>query len=118
MDQPEKAIERRRSPRVEVLDRLQGHVRPLELPIALLNLSLEGFLMQASTDYPRGEIYEFRFSMADHDPIVLSARVVHTMRATAGPVASYLIGLEFVDRGVPVCDRLIESLAGRLPRLA
>jgi hypothetical protein len=55
--------------------------------------------------------------MADHPPIILSARVMHTMRATAGLVASFLVGLEFVDRSDPACEKQIEALVGRLPRL-
>ena len=109
-------IERRRRPRVEVLERLHGHVRPLDVPITPLNLSQDGFLMQAPIHYPVGEIHEFRFTMDDRDPIVLRARVVHEMRATMGLITSHLIGLEFVDRGDSVCEQAIESLVGLLPR--
>jgi PilZ domain len=118
MNPKEVEIKRRRSPRVEVFERLQGRIRPLDIPITLLNLSQDGFLMQAPMHYPTGGIHEFSFTMADHDPIVLSARVVHGMRATAGQVASHMIGLEFVDRGVPACEQGIASLVARLPRLS
>jgi hypothetical protein len=117
MKPPEVKIERRRSPRVEVVEQIHGHIRPLDIPITLLNLSQDGFLMLSLMNYPVGEIHEFRFAIADHDPIVLSARVVHGMRAPAGNATSHLIGLEFVDRGVSVCEKKIKSLVARLPQL-
>jgi PilZ domain-containing protein len=107
-------IERRRSPRVDVVERVQGYVRPLDTPIGLLNINESGFLVQAPIDYPIGEIHEFGFRTPG-DPIVLSARVVHTMRATTQQGLSYLIGLEFVDRGTPSGEHAIQTLLARVP---
>src|SRR6476619_7533363 len=49
--------ERRRYPRIEILGRIKGVVRPLDVPITLLNLSLGGFLMQTPMEYRVGEIH-------------------------------------------------------------
>lgn len=107
-------IERRRSPRVEVLGRIDGQGGPLNVPVTLLNISLSGFMMQAPVDYPLGHILEFRFTVAEGDPIVLRARVVHVMRATGDQATSYVSGLEFAERDTPDFEHTLQSLFSRL----
>jgi hypothetical protein len=100
-------IEGRRSPRIDVWERIAGEVGPDSAPVTLLNLSLGGCLMQAPVEYPLGHTLEFRVKAAAKAPIAIRARVVHTMRATAGEVTSYISGLEFLDRN-PGLDRALE----------
>src|SRR5437764_14289305 len=104
--------ERRRSPRIELVEHIHGQLTPLDVPITLLNMSQGGFLLQAPQTFPIGEIHEFRFSPAPGDRVVLRARIVHAMRATAGGVTSYVVGLEFMDRGTAAAEQAIESLVG------
>ena len=107
-------IDARSSPRIDVLDRVTGEVGPDNVRVTLLNLSLGGCLMQAHVEHPPGETLELRVAAAERDPIVIRARVVHAMRATAGEVTFYISGLEFLDRGSPACDQALESLLGLL----
>ena len=106
--------ERRRYPRVEILGRIKGVVRPLDVPITLLNLSLGGFLMQTPMEYRVGEIHEFQFTMGDKEPLIVRARIAHTMRATVDHEAVYLFGLEFVDRATGAADAPVQSLVSAL----
>jgi PilZ domain len=106
--------ERRRSPRLEILGRIQGIVRPLDVPIRLLNLGLGGFLMQTPNQFAIGEIHEFQFTVSKQDPIVLRARIAHAMRVTVDHVPLYAFGLEFVDGDTPAGRAAIESLVSVL----
>jgi PilZ domain-containing protein len=106
--------ERRRFPRIEILGRIQGKIRPLDVPITLLNLSLGGFLMQTTTEYRVGEIHEFQLTMHRRDPIMLRARIAHAMRVTAEGGPLYLFGLEFVAGDARPSQHAIESLVSAL----
>jgi hypothetical protein len=107
-------IERRRYPRLEILGRIKGVVRPLDVPITLLNLSLGGFLMQTPMEYHVGEIHEFQFTMGDKEPLILRARIAHAMRATVDHEPVYLFGLEFVDRDTRTAGEPVQSLMSAL----
>jgi Tfp pilus assembly protein PilZ len=106
--------ERRRYPRIEILGRVHGSVRPLNVSITLLNLSLGGFLMQTPMQYHIGETHEFQFTMAEQNPVVVRARIAHAMRVTVQHDPLYLFGLEFVDADVRETQHAIESLVSAL----
>jgi hypothetical protein len=106
--------ERRRYPRIEILGRVKGVVRPLDVSITLLNLSLGGFLMQTPIEYRVGEIHEFQFTMVEKEPLIVRARIAHAMRATVDHKPLYLFGLEFVDRATPTGDEPVQSLMSAL----
>ena len=98
----------------EILGRIKGVVRPLDVPITLLNLSLGGFLMQTPMEYRIGEIHEFQFTMGDKEPLIVRARIAHAIRATVDHEAVYLFGLEFVDRDTGTADAPVQSLVSAL----
>jgi hypothetical protein len=87
-------IDRRRSARVEVLGRLRGHLRALGLPLTLMNLSEDGFLMEAPIQFLIGGSHEFRFTARGQPPVVLTARAIHT-KSERG---IHVVGMEFEDR--------------------
>src|SRR5262249_1275229 len=105
-------FDRRHRSRVEVLERVQGELRALAMPVALLNLSQGGFLMQVPVAFTVGGCHDFRFTALGTNPIVLSARVIHTTSATDGS-AAYLVGLEFVEVDENT-ERDIDALIGLL----
>jgi len=115
LNQMSTPIERRRYPRIEILGRVKGVVRPLDVQITLLNLSLGGFLMQTPNEYHLGETHEFQLTMAQTDPIVVSARIAHVMRVTVEHKPLFLCGLEFVDSSA--ANSRIESLLSALQDL-
>jgi hypothetical protein len=96
------------------MGRIQGVVRPLDVQITLLNLSLGGFLMQTPNDYQVGEIHEFQLTMTGKEPIIVRARIAHAMRVTVDHGPLFLFGLEFVDAGTGPNEQAIESLVSTL----
>jgi hypothetical protein len=85
----------------------------MNVPLKLLNLSYGGFLMQVGHHFQIGDVHEFRFNIGD-EPIVLSARVVHEIRTSAGGETSCVVGLEFVDCGTEAQQQAIAALVGLL----
>ena len=74
--------DRRRSTRVEVVEAIEGHIRPQNIPITLLNVSHGGFLMQSRVGYAVDEQHKFRFTIPGEVPMVLRGRIAHVMRVT------------------------------------
>ena len=78
--------------------------------MALLNLSAGGFLMQTPIELPVGTVEGFRLTTSFGAAIAVRARVVRALRVGSGEGASYVLGLEFVDRQ----DRAINDLVALL----
>jgi hypothetical protein len=85
--------------------------------VTLLNISEGGFLMSAPSDFPERAIWEFRFGLANADPLVMRGRIAHTMRTTSAGEVAYIVGVEFVDDGSEAhaadVRRLIRAAQGR-----
>src|ERR1700680_2840896 len=103
--------ERRRTPRVEVLGRIHGRMVALDVPITVLEIGRGGFLMRTTVDFPIGATHEFRFTSANCVPLVLHARIVHTLRTSGGGnLGSYVMGLEFSDPDIAELEQAFDSL--------
>jgi hypothetical protein len=102
--------ERRRSPRVELLHHIRGYLCPHDVPITLLNVSRGGFLIRAPITYPIGYVHQFRFTVPDRPAVEVRGRIVHTLHATTDGQPSFIIGLEFEDRGSVLAELSIEAL--------
>jgi len=90
-------VQRRRYPRLEVSARIHGHDVPLNIPITVLDISQGGVAIETDMTFPIGELHEFRFTPVMGEPLVISARVVHSLRATGLTGAPcYFSGFEFV----------------------
>ena len=101
---------RRRAPRVEVSSGVVGQLTTRDAPIALLNLSAGGFLMQTPIELAVGAVEGFRLTTSLGAAIAVRARVVRALRVGAGDGASYVIGLEFVDRQNRAINDLVALL--------
>jgi PilZ domain len=106
--------DRRNSPRLEVLHRIHGKLRALDIPVRLLNLSYGGFLMEGPLEFTLGGTHDFRFTMPRKTPVVLLARVIHISRRMDTPAPTYVAGLEFEDQDDAAVSAAIESLVSRL----
>jgi hypothetical protein len=92
-----KGVERRRYPRVEVVGVLRGHNSALDVPIVVLDMSAGGLAVQTSVMFPVGAVNNFRLTPDGGEPVMITGRIVHSLRAS-GPEGSthYIIGVEFV----------------------
>jgi len=90
--------ERRRSPRIELLGELYGHVVALDVPLTVRDMSLTGLLIEAPVAFPVGAVHQFSLMLGDDSSIVLSGRVCRCRAIErADDVAWFESGIEFVD---------------------
>jgi hypothetical protein len=109
------SIERRRSPRVEILDRIHGHVTSLDVPVIVREMSLGGMSLQTTFAFPDGAVHEFRLMLGDGSPVVLRGRVVRC-REEAAPDGStmFVSGVQFLDEEPPEGDSPVGGLMDKI----
>jgi PilZ domain len=103
--------DRRRTPRVAVLQRIHCELVAQNVPLTLINLSLGGFLIECPIDLRIGTVREFRFRTASAQTVTFRARVVRRLCISSGPKALYGIGLVFIDEGHATASAVGELMA-------
>jgi hypothetical protein len=90
--------ERRRSPRIEILGRIHGHVASIDVPVTVREISLGGLSFATTMSFPIGAVHEFRLTLGDESFVVLRGRVVRSLEGAA-PDGSriYVTGVQFID---------------------
>jgi PilZ domain len=91
--------ERRRSVRVDVLSQVEAHAVPHAQPLSLLELSLTGLSVDATSPFEIGVVTKFRLSLdSERRSVFVQARVRHCTLQSAKPggLAIYRVGFEFV----------------------
>lgn len=105
--------DRRRSPRIEILDRLHGHVVSLNTPVRVREMSLGGMSIETSFAFPEGAFHEFRMRMGDDSIVLLKGRVIRCReQVDADGVVIYISGVQFVDDDPP--DTAVENLIDKM----
>lgn len=89
--------DRRRSPRVEVLGKLQGQVVSLDVPIRVREISLGGMSIETQQGFSTGAVQEFLLTLGDGSSVELSGRVVYSRLTTDAERTFYVSGIQFVD---------------------
>ena len=107
--------ERRRSPRIEILGRLYGHVVSLGLPIVVVEMSLGGCAIQTAIEFPLGAVHEFNLTLGDGSSVVVRGQAVHSKNVAAeDEEPSYLTGIQFIDDdGTEGGDTTVTSASAR-----
>jgi len=94
--------ERRSSPRIELLDRLHGHIASLGTSVRVREMSLGGMSIETPFELPEGDLHEFRLTLGDDSTVLLRGRVTRCrLVQTAEGVASYISGVQFIDEEQP-----------------
>jgi len=90
--------DRRLDVRLEVAGGLRARVvDDSDRPVAVREVSLGGFSIQAPMAFALGSTHEFEFDVDAHEPLRLRARVAHCRRVKgAADVATYIAGFAFV----------------------
>ena len=90
------SIDRRRSPRIELLGRLHGHVVSLDVPVIVREISLGGMAVETTFSFPVGVVHEFRLTLGDGAHVVLRGQARHS-RQVSGRGETFVTGFQFVD---------------------
>ena len=92
------SIERRRSPRVVMLDRAQGRAVSLDLAVTVRDMSLGGMSIETVFPFPEGATHEFSLTLGDGSAVLLRGRAVRSRSETSGDGSlRYVTGIQFVD---------------------
>src|SRR5262245_6580017 len=90
--------DRRRSPRIEILERLHGHVASLDVAVKVREMSLGGMGIETDFPFPVGAVHDFRLTLGDGSTVVLRGTVLRCRKETdAEGKALYISGVQFVD---------------------
>jgi len=88
--------ERRHSPRIEILDELQGHVIALDEPVEIRELGVGGFTMVTRCPFLIGSIHSFRL-VRGPGSVVIRGRIIHRRGLFERDTTIYLSGVQFID---------------------
>jgi hypothetical protein len=105
-------LERRRFPRIEILNRIHGHVTAFDVFVTVRDISLGGMSVETAFPFPEGALHEFRLTMGQQAQAVVQGRVLRSrehVRGDGGRV--YISGIEFVEQVPPgVIAEMIEKI--------
>jgi hypothetical protein len=107
--------ERRRAPRLQVLDRIQGQLVSLPLPVKLRDLGPLGFSVESALPFPQGVRRVFLFTTARGLQVIIEGAVVHS-RSDDADDARYVTGFRFVHSRLTDTDAdvtvLLDAMSG------
>ena len=115
---PNGVAEGRRAPRLELMERIHGHLTSLDIEVSVREISLGGLAVDAPLRFPTGAIHEFRLTLGDGSKVMVRGRVAHcTPRVdeTTGE-QSFLTGFEFLDEQ-PESAEPIENVVDKVATL-
>jgi hypothetical protein len=91
-------MERRRTPRIRIVDTLSGRTTVGETPVRVRDFSLGGMAIEIARELPAGSVHEFLLLLGDSSVVELRGRVVRcSSLSTANEPPLYACGIEFVD---------------------
>lgn len=106
--------ERRRYPRVTILEELHSQFVSLDVPVRTCEMSLGGFSIEAPVSFPVGAEHEFLFTREDGLFVLLTARAMHCRQAPKRKGGDlHVTGFEFVREDART-TRAVEDLLERL----
>lgn len=89
-------VERRRYPRIEILNRIHGHIAAFDVFVTVREMSVGGMSFETSFSFPTDVVHDFRLTLGDMTTTV-QGRVLRCrehVRSDGGRV--FISGLEFL----------------------
>jgi len=115
---PNGVSESRRAPRLELMERIHGHLTSLDVQVSVREISLGGLAVESELRFPDGAVHEFRLTLGDGSQVLVRARVAHSTPRTdeATGAARFLTGFEFLE-DQPQDSGPIEELVDKVTSL-
>jgi len=108
------ASERRRFPRISILEQVHSQFVSLDVPVLTCDVSAGGFAIKTTIAFPAGDEHEFLFTREDGVSLLVTGRAVHSEPVVTSTGASaHLTGFEFVLEDPRTC-RAVEDLIEQL----
>jgi hypothetical protein len=106
-------LERRQSPRLEVLGTLHGQIVPLRIAITVREIGFGGFSIETVFPLPVEATHDFRFTLRSGSTVTVRGRVMHCREEARGSTPIYVAGLQFVD-ALPARRRKAHTLVNEV----
>jgi len=90
--------DRRRSPRVEVIGKVQGRVVSNDVAIVVREMSLGGMSIESETAFELGGVTDFMLMLGDGAGVEIYGRAVYTRPIEGAATPRFLTGIQFVDQ--------------------
>jgi hypothetical protein len=114
---PNGVAESRRAPRLELMERIHGHLTSINVEVHVREISLGGLSVDAPLRFPAGAVHEFRLTLGDGSQVMVRGRVAHSTPRTDETTGaqSFLTGFEFLEEqpqeSAPI-EHLVEKVSG------
>jgi hypothetical protein len=110
--------ENRKAPRLELMERIHGHLTSLDVKVVVREISLGGLSIEAPLYFPDGAVHEFRLTLGDGSKVIVRGRAAHSRPYTdeATGNATYVTGFEFVEdqtQAAPELGDLVDRVTAR-----
>jgi len=107
--------ESRRAPRLELMERIHGHLTSLDVKVLVREISLGGLSVEAPLRFPAGAVHEFRLTLGDGSKVIVRGRVAHSRpcKDAASGREYFLTGFEFLEdqpEATPEIEDLVEKV--------
>ena len=92
------SIDRRRSPRTEIVGRLEGRSVTRDAPVRVRDFSLGGMAIETAVPFHVGDVHTFAVTLGDGSTVEMRGRILRC-RSLAGPGEPPLFqsGVQFID---------------------
>lgn len=92
-------IDRRRSPRIEILGQLHATNVEGGQALTVREISLGGMAIETPGPFEVGSVHTFRLTLGDESTVEMAGRVMHSRRSHAASDApiTFVTGIQFVD---------------------
>ena len=111
----DKFADRRRSQRIEILDRIHGHVAALDVAVTVREMSLHGMSVETTFPFPEGAVHLFRLVLGDGTTTDLSGRVVRcTPTVSPEGVQTFVSGIQFTEDDSTQGDGAVGNLIDKI----
>jgi PilZ domain len=89
--------ERRRNTRVELMGQLQGQLVSMDLPIAVLEISLGGMRITTPIAFDVGARGRFMLTLGDGAGVLVLGQIVHCQPIEGATPQAFVSGVQFLD---------------------
>jgi hypothetical protein len=112
---PHVTINRRRTTRYEVRERLVAYLLKEQLPVRVRDLGTGGFAVETVEPLPTDRTYHVRFTASDNTSAVLPAQALHCRPSCAADGSPrYVVGFTFLAAQIGQADRVIRRLIDKV----
>ena len=104
------STERRRAPRIELVDPLKGQSTSTQTDVVVSDISLTGLRIESAAPFTVNDVHDFQLTLGDGALVALRGRVVYSRPLTTETESRYVTGVEFLADATDAAEDVIDRL--------